>query len=153
MRKKFGISISILILCFVGYIIFEQIIGGQKGMDEKYLLPSGFKGCVTIEYDVKDAAPLTIKDNEIIYKVPKNGIIQTSSPSTLGWTNEKTSGSYKINAFYVDEKGKTIEKLPQEKVRFGGNRTIEEDGKPKVEIFYQIFGTKEDEEKACSNIK
>ncbi len=82
--------------------------------------------------------------------LPK-GIIYTSSSYSFGWVNEKHSGFHQVNAFYVDKNGKIIEKLPEEKIRFGANREIEEDGKPKVEMFYQIFGTKEDEDKGCDN--
>ena len=150
MKKTTVISVFILILFFAGCIIWGDKIAGQKSMDAKYLLPSGFKGCAKVIYNVKDAPPLTSKDNEIIYNVPKNGIIYTSSPSTFGWVNGKDTG-HQVNAFYVDNNGKVIEKLPEEKIRFGANREIEEDGKPKVEMFFQIFGTKEDEDKGCDN--
>ncbi len=50
----------------------------------------GFKGCVFINYGVKRAPPLEIENNEIKYRVPENGIINTSSPREFGWVNNNT---------------------------------------------------------------
>lgn len=124
-------------------------IGNQEGVDQTYLLPLGFEGCVVINYNVKGAEPLLIENNEIVYKVPETGIIHTSSPSDFGWVNKKHSGAYQLRAFYVDEKEEIVEELPQEKIRFGANGAFQEEGKPEKQYFYQIFGSEEIENKGC----
>ena len=145
MKTKIGLAV--LALFFIG--VMYRFVVNQEGVDQTYLLPSEFEGCVVINYNVKGALPLKIENNEIIYKVPKSGIIDTSSPSDFGWVNEKHSGAYQLSAFYVDEKGEIIEELPQEKIRFGANGSSQEEGKPEKHFSYQIFGTKETENKGC----
>nr|WP_259547716.1 hypothetical protein [Heyndrickxia oleronia] len=144
---KIKIGIAVLVLIFLG--VMYKFLVNQEGVDQTYLLPSGFEGCVVIHYNVDGAKPLKIENNEIVYKVPESGILYTSSPSDFGWVNEKHSGAYQLRAFYVDEKGEKIEELPQEKIRFGANGAYQEEGKPEKHYFYQIFGSEEIENKGC----
>jgi hypothetical protein len=144
---KTKIGIAVLVLIFLG--VMYKFLVNQKGVDQTYLLPLGFEGCVVINYNVDGAKPLKIENNEIVYKVPKSGILYTSSPFDFGWVNEKHSGAYQLRAFYVDEKGEIIEELPQEKIRFGANGATQEEGKPEKHYFYQIFGSEEIENKGC----
>ncbi|WP_047983238.1 DUF6843 domain-containing protein [Ornithinibacillus californiensis] len=147
MRKIIGIAV--LFLIYIG-LIFSFIVS-REGVDQTYLLPSGFEGCVVIYYDAQDALPLKIENNEIVYRVPKSGVIYTSSPYDFGWISEEGSGSAQIRAFYVDQQGEVIEELPQEKIRFGalGGRG---DGKYAKYYYYQIFGSKEMEDKGCHEL-
>lgn len=144
---KTKIGIAVLILIFLGTMY--RFIANQDGVDQTYLLPLGFEGCVVINYNVKGATPLKIENNEIVYKVPKTGVLYTSSPSDFGWVNKKHSGAYQLHAFYVDEKGEKIEELPQEKIRFGANGATQEEGKPEKHHSYQIFGSEDIENKGC----
>lgn len=145
MKTKIGIAA--LVVIFLG-VMFKYLVN-QEGVDQTYLLPLGFEGCVVLYYDVDGANPLKIESNEIVYKVPENGIIHTSSPYDFGWVNEKHSGAHQIRAFYVDEEGEIIEELPQEKIRFGANGAYQEEGEPEKFYFYQIFGSEEIENKGC----
>ncbi|WP_077212529.1 DUF6843 domain-containing protein [Bacillus dakarensis] len=145
MKAKIGIAVVVLI--FLGAMY--NFIVNPEGVDQTYLLPSGFEGCVVINYSVDGAKPLKIENNEIVYKVPKSGILNTSSPFDFGWVNEKHSGAYQLRAFYVNEKGEIIEELPQEKIRFGATGASQEEGKPEKHYFYQIFGAEEIENKGC----
>lgn len=115
MKVKIGIVVLYFVVVGAICLFFNS---DQQGVDQTYLLPNGFEGCVVINYDVKDAKPLQIENNEIIYKVPKDGIINTSSPMEFGWVNEKLSGAHELKAFYVDESGKKIKELPEDKIRF-----------------------------------
>ncbi|MFD0770078.1 DUF6843 domain-containing protein [Bacillus sp. CGMCC 1.60114] len=150
MKAKIGIVLLFFIVVGATYLFLNS---NQQGVDQTYLLPNGFEGCVVINYDVKDAKPLQIENNEIIYKVPKDGIINTSSPMEFGWVNKKHSGSFQLKAFYVDESGKKIKELPQDKILLGANGSAQEDGKPKKDYFYQIFGSKEIENQGCPAIE
>ncbi|MFP7296879.1 DUF6843 domain-containing protein [Neobacillus niacini] len=144
---KTKIVIAVLVLTFLG-LMYEFFVN-QEGVDQTYILPSGFEGCVVINYNVEGAKPLKIKNNEIVYKVPKSGILNTSSPFDFGWVNDKHSGAYQLRAFYADEKGEILEELPQEKIKFGATGAIQEEGKPEKHYFYQIFGSEEIENKGC----
>lgn len=143
--------VSVTIFIVAGFIVFF-LTKHQQGTDETYLLPSGFEGCVVIYYDVEGAPPLKLENNEIVYRVHESGVIETSSPSNIGWASEHGSGSYKLSAYYVDEKGVIIEELPQEKIRFGGMGSYQEEGKPKQVFSHQIFGSKETEDKGCPKL-
>lgn len=147
---KTKIAIVMLILIFLGALY--KLLDNQEGVDQTYLLPLGFEGCVVINYNVDGAKPLKIENNEIIYRVPKSGIIYTSSPFDFGWVNEKHSGVYQLRAFYVDQEGEIIEKLPQEQIRFGANGAVQDEGKREEHYYYQIFGSEEIENKGCPAI-
>ncbi len=145
MKGKNGLVIIFLFIV-VGILYFAI---NNKGVDQTYLLPMNFKGCVVIYYGEKEAPPLKMKNNEIIYKVPKDGIIYTSSPQEFGWVNNEKSGEFQLSAFYVDETGKKIEELPQEEIRFGATGSVQEEGKPERKHYYQIFGSKDVENQGC----
>lgn len=149
LKTKLG-GLTFLFLILVGVTFqFIYFINVRNGVDQTYLLPNGFEGCVFLNYDVEGASPLKIENNEIVYKVPESGVINTSSPSDFGWTNEKHSGYYQLSAFYVGEDGEIIEKLPQEKIRFGANGSSQKEGEAMTHHSYQIFGSKEIEDKGC----
>ncbi|WP_077617489.1 DUF6843 domain-containing protein [Litchfieldia sinesaloumensis] len=144
---KIKVGIAFLVLAFLGGIY--AFFFNQKGVDQTYLLPLDFEGCVVINYNVEGAEPLKIENNEIIYKIPKNGILYTSSPFDFGWVNDKHSGAYQSRAYYVDERGEILEELPQEKIRFGANGASQVEGKTEKHYYYQIFGSKETEDEGC----
>ncbi|CAM3280007.1 hypothetical protein EDM52_11970 [Brevibacillus invocatus] len=152
---KIKISVAIVfILLFAGIAAFIFTKGvGQKGVDQTFLLPMDFEGCVVIYYDHKDALPLQIVNNEIIYSVPKDGVIRTSSPMEFGWVNKNSSGAYRTRAFYVDRYGKKIDELPQEDIRFGATGSVQEQGGFEQKHFYQIFGSEEVEERRCPQLE
>lgn len=63
-----------------------------------YLIADGFTGWVTVEYAVKGAPPLPVKDGKRIITVPKSGIVRTSSPQEFGVIN--------LRFYYVDGEAK-----------------------------------------------
>ena len=85
LKAKIGITLLVFILLGVTF----KFIIDQNGVDQTYLLPNGFEGCVMINYGVEGASPLRIKNDEIFYKVPESGIIDTSSSYNFGWANEE----------------------------------------------------------------
>lgn len=143
--KKIIIAGLIIVLLVVG-IFF--VIDNRKGVDQTYLLPKDFEGCAVIFYDVREAPPLEIVDNEIVYEVPEEGILYTSSPMDFGWVSKKQSGAFQLEAFYVDEAGEKIAQLPEEEIQFGANGSWQDD-KGNQDYYYQIFGSAETLEKGC----
>ncbi|MEC3884039.1 hypothetical protein VKA52_09920 [Halobacillus sp. HZG1] len=104
--------------------------GTQEGVDRKWLVPEGFSGCAVIRYNVEGAEPLTINENnEFVFEVPRDRVIETSSPQDYGWVNEDHAGPFQISAYYVDEDGKIIEEIPWEDIGPGSNGTfVDADG-------------------------
>lgn len=93
--------------------------------------------------------PALCSDDGIIYKVPKGGIVNTSSSYDFGWVNENHSGSYQLYDYYVDENGTIIEEVPKENIRFGPNGSTQAEGKAEKYFDYQIFGSEEVEKDGC----
>lgn len=57
-----------LALFFMGvmYSFVVKQVGGDRGVDQTYLLPSEFEGCVVINYNVKGALPLKIEQRNYL---------------------------------------------------------------------------------------
>lgn len=143
--KKIIIAVLVIVFMILG-IFF--VIDNRKGVDQTYLLPQDFEGCAVIFYDVAEALPLEIVDNEIIYEVPEEGILYTSSPMDFGWVSKKQSGAFQLVAFHVDKAGKIINQLPEEEILFGANGSMQDD-KGTQDFYYQIFGSAKTLEKGC----
>lgn len=141
-----GISVIIILVAGLGYLFADS---SKPGVDQTYLLPMGFEGCVLVNYKMEGAPPLKIEDNEIVYQVPDDGIIYTSSPADFGWVSKEHSGPHQTRAFYVDEAGNAVQELPLEKIRFGANGSMQEDGKLEKTYSYQLFGSEEVEREGC----
>lgn len=148
MKKKF-----VLMLLLIMFIIFVAIyfLDNRKGVDQTYLLPSDYEGCVVIYYDMKDAPALEINNNEIVYVVPADGIIYTSSPMDFGWVNTKQSGAFQLEAYYVDKRDKKIKQLSQEQIRFGANGSMQDEHSVQ-DYYYQLFGSERIGERGCPEI-
>ncbi|KZE37166.1 hypothetical protein AV656_11335 [Bhargavaea cecembensis] len=150
--RRAGMTLSVL---FVAALIYLSAISSQPGVDQTYLLPLGFKGCVLINYEVEGAPPLKVEDNdnEIVYHVPDGGIINTSSPMEFGWVSNENSGPLQLRAFFVDEVGNKVQELPRENILFGANGSIQEEGKPERTYYFQLFGSKEVETEGCPAVE
>lgn len=148
MKKKFGLMLLLIIFIIFGAIYF---LDNRKGIDQTYLLPIDYEGCVVIYYDRKDAPALEIKNNEIVYDVPADGIIYTSSPMDFGWVNTKQSGAFQLEAYYVDKRGKKIEQLSQEQIHFGANGSMQDEGSIQ-DFYYQLFGSERIAKRGCPEI-
>lgn len=150
LTKRAGMIVSAL---FIAAVLYLSAIDSEPGVDETFLLPMGFEGCALINYEVEGAPPLKIENNEIMYRVPNDGIINTSSPMHFVWVSKENSGPYRLRAFYVDQAGNKVEELPPEKIRFGANGSMKEEGKPERTYYYQLFGDEEVEAEGCPALK
>ena len=148
-----GITLKakILLLCFVIAVLAVPLylaIDHENGVDQIYLLPPGYEGCVIIYYNVEDAPPLQMENNQIVYEVPHDGIIQTSSPYHFGWVNKEHSGAHQKKAYYIHHDTEKITELPQKDIRFAALGRKEDNGLQK-DYYYQIFGSEEIEKRGC----
>ncbi|WP_456363739.1 DUF6843 domain-containing protein [Priestia aryabhattai] len=104
----------ILVLGAIYYFFIREV----RGTDETFLIPQGFTGCVGIYYDQEGAKPLVKKEDKIIYTIPKSGKLKTSSPQNFGWARTEDSGWHNQTFYYVNEEGKRVEKIPDEKIGY-----------------------------------
>ena len=90
-----------------------------------YHVPEGFKGCMTIYYSQKGHETLDMKDNEIIIDIPKDGKVITSTSekdfNKIGW--------HKTKAYYVNNSGARIKKIPNSMYQNGRSSISNNDPK------------------------
>lgn len=77
---------------------------GLQRTPDLFLIPQGYTGWVLVEYEVKDAPPLELRDGYRVLPVPSSGILKTSSGQQQGWARDV----YK----FVDASGNLTD-LPQ----------------------------------------
>lgn len=146
MKIKIGFTIFILLVVIFAFILIND---NRKGVDQTYILPLNYEGCVIIYYDIENAPPLEMVDNMITYEVPEDGIIKTSSPMEFGWVSRNHSGSYQLHAFYIDKNGNKVRELTHDEMPFGATGSMESE--EKVQHYYmQFFGPDGIENKGCS---
>lgn len=96
-----------IVLLVVLLIVLIANIDTSKEM-VIYHVPEGFKGCMTIYYSQKGHETLDMMDNEIIIVIPKDGKVITSTSekyfNKIGW--------HKTEAYYVNNSGARIKKIP-----------------------------------------
>ena len=59
---------------------------GPRAVPETHLLPAGYSGPVHIIFGIKGAAPVTVDEGRRIYRIPRDGLLLTSSGPNLGWS-------------------------------------------------------------------
>ncbi|WOV88505.1 hypothetical protein QWT69_05145 [Sporosarcina oncorhynchi] len=132
-RIIWWLSLTLLIVAVFLYISYEM---AHSDVTVVYHLPAGFDGCMYLLYNQPNEEPLKIDDEEIIIKIPDDGIVSTSSSSDvisgLGW--------HKVKAFYVNKKGERLEEIPNEK--FTNGSTSIRNNNPQTEKFSISFDTR-----------
>ena|SRR5579872_2366930 len=74
----------------------------------RYLIPDGYVGWVEIKFGQADASPLAIENGDLVYRIPENGLLNTSNPLEYG--------SAKDHYFYysLDGKLRELKSIPWE---------------------------------------
>ncbi|SEG85414.1 hypothetical protein SAMN04487919_14115 [Bacillus sp. ok061] len=70
-----------------------------------FLIPDGYKGCVGVLNNIKDAPPLKSEDKKIIYQVTKDGLLKTSSNERIGRESDLDSGWNNVKFYYIYKRG------------------------------------------------
>ncbi|MBN6188692.1 hypothetical protein JQN58_17705 [Aneurinibacillus sp. BA2021] len=122
--------IIIFVMIFVGLFIWYY---KENYRDPSiFLIPQGYVGEVVIKYNDLSSPPLPKEGKYIVYKIPKNGVLKTS-------TEKPQYGIAEDAFYYVDEKGNRIKKLdPVKEIHgysTGSKEVIKEDG---TKIVYPI---------------
>lgn len=61
---------------------------GLQRTPDLFQIPQGFVGWVLVEYRVKDAPPLELRDGYRVLPIPVGGILKTSSEQQQGWAKD-----------------------------------------------------------------
>jgi hypothetical protein len=90
----------------------------------RYLIPSGYKGTIQVEYGVKDAPPLPLEHGRYLIKIPSSGILRTSTALPEGVHDPEdfyyVSGNTRVLLHVKDEPYPVGTTPPQAMVRGGG---------------------------------
>jgi len=140
----------ILIVSFILALLYVALLlyafNPSKG--SRYLLPEKYSGWICVSYNVKDAPLLEKQNGFILLKVPKNGIVKTSS----------TSGTYSKEGYYIptyDEyyyySKKGIRKA--EELKMGGGYSSQIEGEKSITSYFWVTSgdVNEDYEKYVKN--
>jgi len=133
MKRSTKIVLSIAIALPVAYYsLIYYAFRPSKGV--RFLFPEKYAGWVCVTYDAKDAPPLERQDGFMFVKVPKNGVVRTSS-----------TGSYDENDYYIptyneyyyySENG--TRKVERGEIDFGGGFTSQMEGKKEITSYFWI---------------
>ena len=118
--KKIVISLIVLTVAYMSLMFYA--FHPREG--KKYLFPEEYRGWVCITYEKEGAPPLEIEGDTLVLKVPKSGIIETSSRSTI----VENPNGYHVPTyskyFYYSDKGVREAK----EVAMGGGHTTYKKG-------------------------
>jgi hypothetical protein len=67
------------------------LVGGcyQRRRSQRFLLPDGYVGWFEVRYGVQSAPALPVQDGFDLVRVPKNGLVETSTPIEFGWADDE----------------------------------------------------------------
>ncbi len=85
--KNLKKSLLIPALLIFGGIIYSAACE-EKRTPSRFLIPKDYVGWVQIDYEVKDAPPVTLEDGRFFFKFPSSGRIQTASKHEFGWAGD-----------------------------------------------------------------
>lgn len=57
--------------------------------NRRFVIPEGYKGDVYIIYNDGDGKPATTHRTNMTFRIPRNGILDTTSPMVGGWTRDE----------------------------------------------------------------
>ena len=77
--KKIMIALLILTVAYMSLMFYA--FHPREG--KKYLFPEEYRGGVCITYEKEGAPPLKVEGDALVLKVPRSGIIETSSRITI----------------------------------------------------------------------
>ncbi len=55
----------------------------------RFVLPAGYVGWVRVEFGVSGAPPVPVEDGQYVFRIPRSGLLKTSSPEQYGWGKDR----------------------------------------------------------------
>ena len=132
--KKIMITLLVLTAAYLSLMFYA--FHPQEG--KKYFFPEGYRGWVCITYEKKGFPALKIEGDALILKIPKNGILETSSRLTIVENPNKYHVPTYSEYYYYSDKGNKEAK----KMAMGGGRTTHKKGSKEFTSYFWI-STKE----------
>lgn len=109
----FSSLVLIMVLAFILFLAFSGYsISWDSSKDREvayiYLIPEDYKGCAWIRYGHPGAAPLEINNDEVIFRIPENGMLRTSTDYDL------VPPLHNTKVFSVNDQGERVKQLVDE---------------------------------------
>lgn len=135
--KIIFISFVVLVVSYVGLIYYTW--HPEKGI--RYLFPEKYRGWICVTYNVKDAPPLEKQDGFLLLKIPKTGIVKTSSAPNTYSKEGYYVPTYDEYYYYSDKGVREASELAM-----GGGFTTQNEGSDKITSYFWV-STKGNSEK------
>lgn len=113
MKKKFFFFIALVLSIVLAFILLLALSGYSISWDSSknqevayiYLIPEGYKGCAWIRHGHPGGTPLEINNDEVIFRIPENGILRTSTDY------EQVPPLHNTKVFSVNDQGERVKQL------------------------------------------
>jgi len=127
--KTILISLVLLVISYVGLMWYAY--HPVKGM--KYLFPEKYRGWICVTYNSREALPLKKQDDFLLLKIPKSGIVKTSSRPNTYSKEGYYIPTYDEYYYYLDEKIQEAKELDM-----GGGFTVQKKGSDEYTSYFWI---------------
>jgi len=85
--------LSIILATFVAFIAlstwFAKGLHTSQRPGSTFLIPDGYVGWIHIDFKVSGAPPAISDGGQLVFEVPVDGKLKTSSPERFGWANDE----------------------------------------------------------------
>lgn len=96
-------------------LLMFGFLGCNHVYSSKFLIPEKYRGLIVVEFGMEGKPELQVKDGYYIFRIPENGLLQTSS-KFLGGTSKPFQYYYYSNRSNIDiEKLKPIDAYSETK--------------------------------------
>ena len=125
MKKSTKIILTTVIALPISYMLF-YIYASSPIKGNKYFFSEKYAGWICVTYNAEGMPPLKEEDGFLVAKIPKNGILRTSS-------RMRTSPVYDEYYYYSEEGVRKAEELG-----LGGGLTSQYNGKKEITSYFWI---------------
>lgn len=88
-RKKRLFNRVLIVSGLSAGLAFAIYVWAMNRTPKHYYIPEGYSGWVTIKYEKPDAPALPVEDGTQILRIPRSGILETSSELDEGWSRDE----------------------------------------------------------------
>ena len=127
--KTIFITLVVLVISYVGVMWYAY--HPVKGT--KYLFPEKYRGWVGVTYNAKNFPPLKKENGFLLVKIPKNGMVKTSSTPNTYSKEGYYIPTYDEHYYYSDKGIREAKELAM-----GGGFTVQKEGSDEFTSYFWI---------------
>ena len=100
----------------------------------RFLIPGGYVGWIRVDFNVKDAPPLPVEGDHLVFTIPESGHLRTPAKYLCGWPQD----------YYYYSGGSRRQLDVRQMIRWNGFASGEEPKTEKEMADYIFIGTEEE---------